>query len=1049
MKNYLLFLPLFLSCAISYGQDWAKEGPSSDGAEGKGIVADNNGNIYTVGYFTGSITFGSTTLNASASTDVDLFIAKHTSSGALKWVKKYGSTLEDKATSITISSDGRLYLTGFFNGSISLGSTTLNSAGGSDVFWARIDTAGTIIWAFNGGGTGDDYGNDIEADFAGNLYLTGSFQNSASFTSTTLNSSGGDDIFLSRINSSGTCMWSVKAGGSSNDYSNALSTDLAGDCYITGGFRSTCDFSGTSLSSMGDVDAFAAKYNTAGNLTWATRMGAGFFDEGRGIDVDKQGNSYLIGNSYDAGIYNPSFYYSVNAYYFTAQLNTSGSLTTSINGLWNGPYGSMTCNSCYVNPTGNDIIVGKDGLVYITGLSRIGVIVYPNPAEARDWFFLQRSFAASSWMAPSSGGTAIGNAFTIDQNGKIFTTGYFEYTATLNSVSFSGNSQPSAFIMGNDITPLPLPVNIMKGQLFEEKNSNCLRDPSERALRYIPVKINSGGYSHTDSAGNYQAGVAAGTYTITPVIPDYLKDILTRACPLTDTTVTFSSSGETKSGLNYGYQMANCSALIIDVISGNRRRCFRGTTSVRYCNEGKLAASNVEINVIYPNYTIPLKSMPVWNSKNDSMLTYNIGTLAPGQCGTIAITDSVSCITGITGFGQCTKVRISPKNVCVTESTSWDKSSIVVSGNCIDGQAKFTILNHGLSMAGFSQYRVYFNNVLGYTSNFRLNADGTLEVNIDAQGQTIRLEADQRPFHPGNSKPRETIEGCGSATLATADRGYYLQVPVDIANVEEDAVCTKIVDSFDPNDKSVVPAGIAAENYIKDSDYLDYVIRFQNTGTDTAYTVRLIDTLSNYLDVEKLQIKEASHPYTMELSGTNVAVLAFNFDKINLPDSATDNAGSNGYIRFRIGQKAGNTKGTQIKNRAGIYFDFNEPVYTNQTLNTVHDTIIEDPTYASRVSAPSTPAGLFKNSISDFKVQVFPNPVENYSALNIQLPSALQGNLKFIVSDPEGREVASYSINGAIPDHQLKLANINPGLYLYKIEGEEGLRSYGKLVILE
>jgi hypothetical protein len=1046
MKRFLL-IPFLLLAIFSQAQDWAKGGTSSNGAEGKGIVADNNGNIYTVGYFTGSITFGSTTLNASSSTDIDFFIAKHTSSGALKWLKKYGSTLEDRASSITISSDGKLYLTGFFNGSITLGSANLNSAGGRDIFWARIDTSGNFIWAFNGGGTGEDYGNDIEADFAGNLYLTGSFQNSATFGSTVLNSSGGDDIFLSRINSSGSCIWARNAGGASNDYSNALSTDLAGDCYITGGFRSTCNFSGTTLTSWGDVDIFAAKYNTTGNLIWATRNGTTFFDEGRGIDVDQQGNSYLIGNSYDVANSNPSYYYYFNAYYFTAQLNTSGNLITSINGLWYSNFNSYSCNNCPLNPAGNDIIIDKDGLVYITGLNKIVALSYPGPGgTAYDQLLLQRENSFSPWMGFGSG-TVLGNAFTMDQNGKIFTTGYFLSNATISSVNFSGNSQPSPFIMGNDITPVPPPLNTMSGKLFEETNSNCLRDPSEKAFRNIPVQGLPGPqYSHTDTAGNYQLFAAAGTYTITPLIPDYLKDILTRACPLTDTTVTFSSSGDTISLLNYGYQMANCSALNINISPTGKRRCFRGSTVVRYCNEGKISASNVEINVIYPKYTLPLHSSPAWNSKSDSLLTYNIGTLAAGQCGIISIADSVSCITGITGFAQCIKANISPKSVCVATSSSWDKSSVVVSGKCVNGQAKFTILNDESSMAGSSQYRIYFNNVLGYTGNFQLNANETLEINIDAQGQTIRLEADQRPFHPGKSNPRETIEGCGAATLSAADRGYYLQVPVDIANAEEDAFCTKIVDSFDPNDKSVVPAGITAGKYIKDTDYLDYVIRFQNTGTDTAYTVRLIDTLSTYLDLGKLEIKEASHPYTWTLSGTGVAVLTVNFDKINLPDSTTDNAGSSGYIRLRIGQNAGNTKGTQITNRAGIYFDYNMPVYTNQTLNTVNDTIIQDLSYSSRVGVVTN---LVKNSISNFKVQIFPNPIENYSTLNIQMLSPNQSDLKFTVSTAEGREVTSYFMNGSSQDHQLKLPDLNPGLYLYKIESQEGLRSYGKLVILE
>lgn len=131
--------------------------------------------------------------------------------------------------------------------------------------------------------------------------------------------------------------------------------------------------------------------------------------------------------------------------------------------------------------------------------------------------------------------------------------------------------------------------------------------------------------------------------------------------------------------------------------------------------------------------------------------------------------------------------------------------------------------------------------------------------------------------------------------------------------------------SFDPNDKSVSPAGdITLNDY-----YLDYLIRFQNTGTDTAFNVEIIDTLSTLLEVSTFEILESSHPVLVELSGENV--VKFSFSNILLPDSNTNEVASHGFVQFRIKQASGNSVGNTIENTAAIYFDFNEPIITNTT----------------------------------------------------------------------------------------------------------------------
>ena len=114
------------------------------------------------------------------------------------------------------------------------------------------------------------------------------------------------------------------------------------------------------------------------------------------------------------------------------------------------------------------------------------------------------------------------------------------------------------------------------------------------------------------------------------------------------------------------------------------------------------------------------------------------------------------------------------------------------------------------------------------------------------------------------------------------------------------------------------------------------MIRFQNTGTDTAYRVVVLDTLSTYLDIETIRLGMSSHNYRFFVDGNeDFQVLRFEFENINLPDSTTDEPASNGFIKFKINQKANNAIGTLIKNSAAIYFDFNSPIITNVIFNKV------------------------------------------------------------------------------------------------------------------
>jgi len=260
---------------------------------GVDVAVDAAGNGYVTGRFQGTATFGPTTLTSSGSFDV--FVAKLASNGNFEWAVKGGGSTFDAGSSVAVDADGNSYVTGYFEETAAFGSITLTSAGDQDVFVAKLASNGSFEWAVKGGGSTFDAGSGVAVDAAGNVYVTGRFDGAATFGSTILTSSGLRDVFVAKLASNGSFAWAVKAGSSSDDTSNDVVVDTAGNSYVTGVFQGTATFGSTTLTSSGWFDAFAAKLASNGIFEWAVKGGGSSLDGGTGVAVDAAGNSYLTG----------------------------------------------------------------------------------------------------------------------------------------------------------------------------------------------------------------------------------------------------------------------------------------------------------------------------------------------------------------------------------------------------------------------------------------------------------------------------------------------------------------------------------------------------------------------------------------------------------------------------------------------------------------------------------------------------------------------------------------------------------------------------------
>lgn len=231
----------------------------------------------------------------------------------------------------------------------------------------------------------------------------------------------------------------------------------------------------------------------------------------------------------------------------------------------------------------------------------------------------------------------------------------------------------------------------------------------------------------------------------------------------------------------------------------------------------------------------------------------------------------------------------------------------------------------------------------------------------------------------------------------------------------------EVVGSYDPNDKSVTPKGLGAPGYISENDStLKYVIRFQNTGNYPTSFVAIRDTIDSDLDLGTFKPGAASHPYHTQMFGNNV--LAFMFDPIYLTDTLTSKESSQGFVSFYIKQKKNLPMGTEFKNTASIYFDFNEPIITNTTVNTLQTVGIHE--------------------LADvINMQLAPNPTAGGTTLQVTLQKTFVGELE--VNDLLGRVALQQHVNLSAGQSQLTINSTEwpAGVYTVRIKNAEGSKS--------
>lgn len=267
------------------------------------ITVDNAGRVYVTGSYTGTVDFdpGSGTFNLPGG---GAFAFRLDTSGAFSWAGRIGS---GAGNAIAIDLSGNLIIAGDFTGSSDFdpgaGTTTLTSAGSTDIFVSKFLLDGTFVWTRQLGGAAADSADGMDTDAANNIYTTGYFTGTADFnpggTVNNLTSAGSIDIYVSKLDASGAYVWAVQIGGAGAESANALTVDGSGDVLATGNFSGTVDFDpgGTvsNLTSAGSSDVFVVKLTPAGAHTWSRNMGGTSSDIPSNIVADAAGAVYTTG----------------------------------------------------------------------------------------------------------------------------------------------------------------------------------------------------------------------------------------------------------------------------------------------------------------------------------------------------------------------------------------------------------------------------------------------------------------------------------------------------------------------------------------------------------------------------------------------------------------------------------------------------------------------------------------------------------------------------------------------------------------------------------
>ncbi|MGK0366103.1 MAG: hypothetical protein ACI85O_003174 [Saprospiraceae bacterium] len=570
----------------------------------------------------------------------------------------------------------------------------------------------------------------------------------------------------------------------------------------------------------------------------------------------------------------------------------------------------------------------------------------------------------------------------------------------------------------------PAPMAHTVGNVGVDANGDCLSGDDEINLTGWKVTLTNDEVYRldiTDSDGNYDIASNIGSYTVSVEAPNDIWNICDNEVPIVHTDfseqeVDFAATS-----------IIDCAQLSVDMIAPFWRRCFENQLFIDYCNTGSITAENAYITLELPSFIQILLSNIPYSVNDEGLYVFNVGNdigyIGVGECGTINLLTEVSCDVEL-GQTLCAETYGYPNAPCVNPSSNWNGASIIANSSCAN-DILLSLTNIGTGdMSAPSEFRIIRNGVIIDEGTYQLTVGSSQEFTYPIDGGTYRIEATPDVTQPFFTAPSSSIEGCVESDVWG---GFITQFSSADYGLSHEELCLEVIGAYDPNDKNANPRGYGEEHYIDQNTGIEYFVRFQNTGTDTAFNVMILDTLAESFDIASLHLGASSHTYDLRIIDNHI--LEFTFEDIQLVDSFTNEPASHGFFSYDLKQNLDVPLGTIIENSAAIYFDFNLPVITNVTFHEVGKDFI-NPTRIHSI-------------ISNEEATFIPSPMAAKTTVVIHTLIEIKMGLLELF-DVNGKLVITQDFDS--PQFTIRTDDLPRGAYFYRYSLNGKLVGGGKVV---
>ena len=804
---------------------------------------------------------------------VSLLLLFHTSTAqnkippVIEWQKALGGSKVDRAYTVIRTFDNGYLVVGesFSNdGNVSGHHGTTDS---SDAWVVKLNADGSIQWQQSYGGSRNDRFLDVVQAGNGDFVCIGSSESNNGDVSG-LHSTG-PDVWVVRINSTGSIIWSKVFGGSFTDDGYAIRRAVGNDGYILATAAKSNDFDVT--DNLGYMDIWLLRIDESGSVVWKKSYGNNQNQFPTDISVSSDG-AYLVSGYSTTNLAYTLPCQVVYSYYSQLRIKVDANGNTiwqNISGIPCGIPGYSSYNANLLEmPSGQLFFVGMEHSTVTESYPRRMLFrVNPATGQSMDGIGGISNGTQQHWLIPNVSPGPHKNILlpdsTILSSTSIYGTGsqdaslslfktkttsdgdsaflyrkryggtntdvfYGVASASLDEQQFiavgtsnSNNGDVSGNHGDYDCWVVKFSsLNQIKGKVFIDNNNNGIKESNESYAKGYFVESKKNGLtirSSSNKDGNFLNNVDTGIYTTAVKLqrPYYTINPISKQ----------SSFATLNNKDSFDFALVpvpgNNDLRITLKALDDLRPGFKSRYRMDYINQGTEPIASVEVRFIKPSNMNYISAVPAPTLVNGDTLSWNAGTLSPLDSSFIILTLQALPLPGV------------------------DLGDVLV-------------------------FRAQINPVIG----------------------------DETPLDNKDS-------------LRQGARG-----------------------SFDPNDKTENYDGTIYIDQLGSFQSLNYTIRFQNTGTDTAFNIIVRDTLTTKLDPSSFEITGVSHPYTFTLKDNKYCT--WTFSNIKLLDSNTSEPLSHGYISYRIKPQIALVLADTIRNQASIYFDYNPPVRTN-----LHETIVK------------------------------------------------------------------------------------------------------------